>query len=101
VTGKTGPWTLGLLDAITPEEHADVALLNNGTVSKEETAVEPLTNYFVGRAKRDWRAGATTVGGMLTSTIRDVDSNVFQPLLRSNATFGGLDFQAANQGRSW
>jgi hypothetical protein len=102
VTGKTGPWTLGFLDAVTPEEHADVQTLPGDEPSQRiTTPVEPLTNYFVGRAKHDWRAGATTVGGMLTSTIRSVDGNVFEPLLRSNATFGGLDFQAANQGRSW
>jgi hypothetical protein len=97
VTGKTRGWTLGLLDAVTPEEHADI-LEPDGT--RATTPVEPLTNYFVGRAKHDWRAGATTVGGMLTSTIRSVDAPEFQPLLRSNATFGGLDFQAANQGRT-
>lgn len=103
ITGKTGPWTLGLLDAVTPEEHADIF-----TVSGDEpgerltTPVEPLTNYFVGRAKRDFGKGATTIGGMLNSTIRDMGSeNVFESLLRKNATFGGGDFQAATQGRQW
>ena len=39
---------------------------------------------------------------MVTSTIRDVGgSSVFANLLRSNATFGGVDFQAANKGRQW
>ena len=102
VTGKNGPWTIGLLDAVTPEEHADIL-----TVSGDEpgerltTPVEPLTNYFVGRAKRDFGNGATTIGSMLTSTIRRVDNTVFQDLLRSSATFGGIDFQAATQGRQW
>jgi hypothetical protein len=103
ITGKTGPWTIGLLDAITPEEHADIFTASgNGPGEKLTTPVEPLTNYFVGRTKRDFRKGATTVGGMLTSTIRDMGSeNVFDDLLRKNATFGGVDFQAANQGRVW
>ena len=29
--------------------------------------VEPLTNYFVGRVKKDFHDGATTVGGIVTS----------------------------------
>ncbi|HEY8166285.1 MAG TPA: DUF5916 domain-containing protein [Gemmatimonadaceae bacterium] len=98
VTGKTGPFTVGLLDALTPEEKADVQA-PDGT--RFESPVEPLTNYFVGRVKRDWRKGATQVGGMLTSTFRDVGDNVFQNLLRKTATFGGADFQAATQGRQW
>jgi hypothetical protein len=98
VTGKTGPWTLGLLDAVTLEEKADVEAPDG---SHFESPVEPLTNYFVGRMKRDWRKGATQVGGMLTSTLRDVNDDVFQNVLRKSATFGGLDFQAATQGRQW
>jgi hypothetical protein len=102
VTGKNGPWTIGLLDAVTPEEHADVVELVGGDVeTRTTTPVEPLTNYFVGRAKRDFRSGATTVGSMVTSTIRRVDNSVFKNLLRSNATFGGVDFQSATQGRQW
>ena len=32
--------------------------------------MEPLTNYFVGRLKKEFRDGATTFGGILTSTTR-------------------------------
>jgi len=98
VTGKNGPWTIGLIDAVTPEEHADI-LTPLG--ERTTTPVEPLTNYFVGRVKRDFNKGATTVGGMLTSTLRSVDNNVFKDLLRSGASFGGIDFQSATQGRQW
>ena len=103
VTGKTGPWTIGMLDALTPEEHADIFTVPGDEPGvRTTTPVEPLTNYFVGRAKRDWRNGATTVGGMLTSTIRSFGSgSVFEGLLRKDATFGGVDFQAADQGRKW
>ena len=103
VSGKSGPWTIGMLEALTPEEHADIFTVNGSAPGvKGTTPVEPLTNYFVGRAKRDWRNGATTVGGMLTSTIRSFGSgSVFEDLLRKDATFGGADFQAATQGRQW
>jgi len=88
---------------VTPEEHADVLTVPGDEPGERVTTpVEPLTNYFVGRAKRDFGKGATTVGGMLTSTIRDVSAgSVFENLLRKNATFGGADFQAATQGREW
>src|SRR5687768_7543134 len=103
VTGKNGPWTIGLIDAITPEEKADVLEVLADDVAGREitTPVEPLTNYFAGRVKRDFRKGATVVGGMLTSTLRRVGDGVFENMLRSSATFGGIDFQAANAGRQW
>jgi len=102
VTGKNGPWTIGLLDAVTPEEHADIlTVAGDEPGERTTTPVEPLTNYFVGRVKRDFGNGATTIGSMLTSTLRRVDNSVFQDLLRSSATFGGADFQAATQGRQW
>jgi hypothetical protein len=102
VTGKNGPWTIGLIDAVTPEETADVLTVPGDEPGQEITSpVEPFTNYFAGRVKRDFKKGATTVGGMLTSTIRDVGDAVFENLLRRNATFGGVDFYAADAGRKW
>jgi Domain of unknown function (DUF5916)/Carbohydrate family 9 binding domain-like len=98
ITGKTRGWTVGLLDAVTPEEEADV-VLTDGT--RSTTPVEPLTNYFVGRLKRDFRGGASNVGGMLTSTIRSVAKPEFRDLLRSSATFGGIDFEHDMQKRTW
>jgi len=103
VTGKNGPWTVGLIDAVTPEEKADAfEVLGDDDAGREiTTPVEPFTNYFAGRVKRDFRKGATVIGGMLTSTVRNVDDAVFENLLRSSATFGGVDFYAANTGRQW
>lgn len=98
VTGKTGPWTMGLIDAVTPEEKADIQMADG---TRGTSPVEPLTNYFAGRVKRDFRGGSTTIGSMLTSTVRDVSDAVFKDVLRSNATFGGLDFQAATAQRQW
>jgi hypothetical protein len=98
VTGKTGPWTVGILDAVTTEQKARV--LTTGGL-RYERPVEPLTNYFAGRVKRDFRNGATTVGAMLENTRRDVGDTTFAPLLRSRATFGGLDFEHDMQKRKW
>jgi hypothetical protein len=98
VTGKVGLWTVGLIDGITPEEKADVQLTDG---DRTTTPVEPFTNYFAGRGKRDFRNGQSVVGGMITSTARKVDSDVFNGFLRSNATFGGLDFEHSFANRAW
>jgi hypothetical protein len=102
VTGKTRGWTVGLLDAVTTEERADVLSDPGDTpTTRFSTPVEPLTNYFVGRVKHDFRGGATVLGSMLTSTIRDVSDAVFKDILRSNATFGGVDFEHDMSNRTW
>jgi hypothetical protein len=98
VTGKNGPWTVGMLDAVTTEQRAHV-LTTDGL--RYDRPVEPLTNYFAGRVKRDFRGGATTVGAMLENTHRAVGDTTFSSLLRSNATFGGLDFEHDMNKRRW
>jgi hypothetical protein len=98
VTGKTGPWTMGILDAVTTEQRARV-LGPSGL--RYDRPVEPLTNYFAGRVKRDFRGGATTVGGMLEQTSRAVGDTAFAPFLRSDATFGGIDFEHDMANRTW
>jgi hypothetical protein len=98
ITGKIGNWTLGMIDGVTPEENADIVLENG---DRAKSAVEPFTNYFAGRAKRDFRNGQSVVGGMLTSTIRSVDDDTFRSMLRSDATFGGVDFEHNMFNRGW
>ena len=98
VTGKSGPWTVGILDAVTTEQNARI-LNANGTQS--DTPVEPLTNYFAGRVKRDFNGGGTTIGAMLEHTRRAVDDTLFSNLLRSAATFGGVDFEHDMAKRTW
>ena len=99
VTGKSGPWTVGILDAVTTEQRARIL---TSTGLQYDRPVEPLTNYFAGRVKRDFRAGATTVGAMVERTNRAIGRDtVFAPLLRSDATFGGVDFEHDMAKRSW
>ena len=99
VTGKTGPWTVGLLDAVTTQQRAQI-LTSSGLRYKRP--VEPLSNYFASRLKRDFRGGATTVGAMLEHTNRSIGADtVFSPLLRSDATFGGIDFEHDMAKRTW
>ena len=99
VTGKSGPWTVGILDAVTTQQRAQI-LTSSGL--RYERPVEPLTNYLASRLKRDFRGGATTVGAMLERTNRSIAGDtVFSPLLRSDATFGGIDFEHDMAKRTW
>ncbi|HEY5923071.1 MAG TPA: DUF5916 domain-containing protein [Kofleriaceae bacterium] len=73
LTGKTNTgWSVGVLDAITGEESATVV---DGTGTQMRPVVAPLTNYAVGRVKRDLRGGKTTVGLSATSVHRALASD--------------------------
>ncbi len=90
VTGRKGPWTIGLLDALTTEEQARVAG-PAGTVDSS-TAVEPMTNFLAGRLRRDYRRGQTVVGA-ITTLVNRQQSPLFANLLSTSAGYGGVDFE--------
>jgi len=98
VTGKVGGWTVGLLNALTAEEKARVVDASN---VQSTTPVEPLTNYFAGRIRRDFREGNTIIGIGGTAVNRDLSDDVFKNLLRSNADVGSLDFEHRWANRQW
>ena len=98
VTGKVGPWTVGLLDAVTARETAPVVLSDG---SRDRQAVEPRTNYMLARTQRELHGGNTRVGGMFTATNRDLGDAVFTNLLRSRAMVGGVDFEQLWAQQRW
>ncbi|MGD8727841.1 MAG: DUF5916 domain-containing protein, partial [Gemmatimonadales bacterium] len=77
LSGKTGGWSIGLLDAITAPEHARVQL-TDGTA--ETRPVEPLANYGVLSLRRDLRGGSTGVGAMVTTVHRNLNHDRFTAL---------------------
>ena len=79
--------SLGILEAVTAKEYANVS---DGTIDKE-VLIEPLTNYFVSRVQKDFNNSNTFIGGILTATNRDLDEKL-EPLLHQNATTFGIDF---------
>jgi hypothetical protein len=95
LVGRTrGGWTVGLLEALTGSEEARVA--RGGTTSRFE--VEPLTNYFVGRAQHALgRRGS--LGLLATSVVRDVDTPYLDALLAGRAFVGGVDGHVFLDGR--
>lgn len=93
LTGRTsGGWSIGLLDAFTMREEA--RYVDDAGVERSAT-VEPRTNYFVGRVKRDLRQGNTTVGVGATAVNRSLDDPALEPIFRRAAYVGGLDWNHA------
>lgn len=98
LTGRVGPWTVGTLDAVTGEQTARFATTEG---IRGTAPVEPLTNYFAGRAQRQFRDGNTVLGGMITATDRSLGDSVLASTLRRGAYFGGGDFEHAWDNRNW
>ncbi len=89
ITGRTaGAYTLGILNAVTRRERALVQATDGSRFHKE---VEPLTNYFVARVKRDLMGGNLQIGGMATSMIRDLRDPDLAAQLTRRAESIGLD----------
>ncbi|HET8655659.1 MAG TPA: DUF5916 domain-containing protein [Longimicrobiaceae bacterium] len=100
ITGRTqGGYTVGLLDAVTSRESA--RYLPTGGSPEATQVVEPLTNYFVGRLKKEFRGGASTFGGIVTSTARRMDDPAVSERLRSHAEAAGVDWYHTWRGREY
>ncbi len=91
ITGRTNGFTVGLLDAVTNSETAKYRTSSLPSALTSSREVEPLSNYFVGRVRRDFRDGATTLGGIMTSTVRRLDDSLLTTSLRRRANVAGLD----------
>jgi len=90
ITGRTkGGLTVGLLDAVTNRETARFRI--DATSPDETMEVEPLSNYFIGRVRKDFRGGSTRVGTLVTAVNRRLDNTDEVARLRSNAEAVGLD----------
>ncbi|MFL5381601.1 MAG: DUF5916 domain-containing protein [Longimicrobiaceae bacterium] len=90
VTGRlANGLQVGVLDAVTRSERA-LALSPAGDRFTEQ--VEPPTNYFVGRVKRNYRSGATTLGMIGTSVNRWFDSDALEARIPGSAQALGADW---------
>jgi hypothetical protein len=99
ISGRTdGGWSVGLMNAVAAREQARFATADGETGT---ALVEPLSNYFTARLRRDVRQGQSVVGGILTATNRDLSDAALQPLYHSDAYLGGLDFEHRWANRHW
>jgi hypothetical protein len=97
VSGKPAGWSTGVLEALTAREEARYQM--NGL--DERMTVEPMANYFVGRARREFRGGQSLFGGIVTAVNRDLGSPVLEASLHNAAYAGGVDFRHEFRNRSW
>jgi Domain of unknown function (DUF5916)/Carbohydrate family 9 binding domain-like len=88
LTGRLRGFSVGVLNAITAEESA---LLAVGPV-RSTSPIEPFASYTVARVRREL-TNQSSVGVMLTATNRDVGSDVSPlRLLPGSAYTGGVDW---------
>lgn len=91
LSGKSSDgWSVGLLNALNLEQ--DARFSTNGDQIRS-IAVEPLSNFTVGRIKRDFREGHTVVGLMANSLYRNLSNPNLESSLTDQAFSGGLDFE--------
>jgi hypothetical protein len=98
VVGRTrNGWTVGLLEAVTGREYAQIS--NGAEATKTE--VEPLTNYAVVRAQRGLGRRAA-VGVLGTSVVRDLNDPSIASYLTDRALMIGVDgHYFLDGGRTW
>ena len=90
LTGRTGGGIgVGVMDALTARENAIFRPI--GSTVDEKLEVEPLTNYFIGRFKKDFNGGNTRLGSITTLVNRNLSNPDQVARLRSNAQAVGLD----------
>lgn len=97
LTGKTKDGlSIGFVEAMTAEEKAEIDTVGG----RKFQTVEPFTNYLVGRVQKDINDGKTIIGGIFTSTNRNLDENLGE-FLHKAAYTGGLDFTQYIKNKSW
>jgi hypothetical protein len=90
VTGRTrNGYQIGVLNALTSAEQAR-AVSESGEHFEEE--VEPLTNFFIGRIKKNYNSGNLTLGAIATSVVRNFDNDSLRNLMPAHSEAVGSDF---------
>ena len=98
LTGKTKKgWSLGTLDAVTGREWAKAVT----GLEQTESEVEPLSNYFVGRAEKELGRRAA-IGVLGTAVNRDLRAPDLRADLPAQAYVGGIDgYYFLDSKREW
>ncbi len=98
LSGKTRGWSLGVLDAVTGEESASMIDVDDQPM---ETVIAPLTNYAMGRLKRDFNDGRTMVGVSATAVNRAVGGTPLALTRHDQAYTTGVQFQHRWADNAW
>ena len=98
LTGKTASgWSVGVLDAVTSKETAQVQFNDVRT----EPVVAPLTNYGIARLKRDFGDGETSIGMSATAVNRKLAGTGLEATLHDQAYTGGLQLSHRWWDNAW
>jgi hypothetical protein len=90
LTGKTAQgWSIGIMEAVTSSENASV-IEWDGERTKQK--VEPLANYFLGRAEKEFRNGRSFFGFIFTAVNRNIQEDHLD-FMRKAAYSGGASFR--------
>ena len=99
VTGRTSDgWSMGILDAVSERE---VVPWVDASGTRERTEVEPLTNYFAARLRRDLNQGTKAFGVIATAVNRDLGTEALEERLRGSAYTAGVDGRVEWANRAW
>ncbi|MCG8374495.1 MAG: carbohydrate binding family 9 domain-containing protein [Balneolales bacterium] len=94
ISGKTqSGWSIGVLNATTLQEDGEYTIQQGGQEISGDYAVEPTTNYFISRIKKDIDEGNSVLGGYLAAVNRNIDDTYFETYIRNSAYIAGLDFE--------
>ncbi len=85
-----GGWQLGLMQAFTRKEYADVV---DSVGNAGRSSVQPFTSFSVLRLEKSTNRGRLSYGALGTSTVRKLDDPRFDNL-HDRAFSGGLDLRA-------
>jgi hypothetical protein len=99
LTGKTaGGWSVGVFDAVTGAASARI-VDDAGAIT--DPLVAPLTNYAVGRVKRDFRDGKTSIGASVTAVDRALDDPELAKTLHDQAYTAGAQISHRWADNAW
>jgi hypothetical protein len=89
LSGRTqNGWSFGVLNAVTAE--AETRYRMPGQDETLTATTEPMSNYAVARARRDFRNGNSTLGAIATSVHRNIGDEALD-FLPTAAYSGGVD----------
>jgi len=86
LSGRLGQFSIGALQAVTTQEHARIASGPDLAISR--TAVEPLSNYALGRVSREFKNNSR-LSFVVTDTYRRLSPEL--TFLPRHAMTGGVD----------
>ncbi len=88
LTGKSkNGLSVGIIETLANREFAEIDFEGD----RRKVEVEPLTNYFITRVQKDFNKGNTILGGIVTSTYRDLNEPYLNNFIEHSET-AGLDF---------